>query len=189
MGGEAVFREPLRAGSEVGQVPGAPAPSGREEGTDHAPGPDSEALALGCADAEATALAWSGNAAPLRAPAGDGGREGDKEPACRWGERPRVRVLLFVASQTTLDSGAPGRGRGADLQIVGICLFGAREGGQGTRAREGARPLLPRAPLSRASPLREALPYLSHRPPPRSPTCILKAPCSPGIGPGRVLRA
>lgn len=42
----------------------------------------------------------------------------------------------------------------------------------------------------RASPLREALPYLSHRsPPPPSPTCILKPPCSPGIGPGRVLRA
>ena len=41
----------------------------------------------------------------------------------------------------------------------------------------------------RASPLREALPYLSHRLPPRSRTCILKAPCSPGIGGGRVLRA
>lgn len=42
--------------------------------------------------------------------------------------------------------------------------------------------------LFSASPLREARPYLF--PPSPSPhcTCILKAPCSPGIGPGRVLR-
>lgn len=95
-----------------------------------------------------------------------GGPERDKEQPC---PTPHVRVLLFLLSRTVLNSGAPGREGGSCARPVGICLFRVRKGG---RVRDAGRI---RDAHFRASPLREALPYLSHRsPPPPSPTCILK---------------
>lgn len=116
---------------------------------------------------------------------GAGSGKGTKSRPAAGESDPRVRVLLFVVSQTTLDSGAPGREMGSCPRDPGYSLHlsGKGECGRGTRAGAGLGAQL------RASPLREALPHLSHLPPPRSRTCILKAPCSPGIGRGRVLRA
>lgn len=76
----------------------------------------------------------------------------------------------------------PGKEKGSCTPGRG-CLLGAGEGGRGRSAREGARRAQPRVSF-KGSP---ALPF----PPSPSPhcTCILKAPCSSGIGPGRVLRA
>lgn len=95
-----------------------------------------------------------------------GGPERDKEQPC---PTPHVRVLLFLLSRTVLNSGAPRREGGSCARPVGICLFRVRKGG---RVRDAG---WIRDAHFRASPLREALPYLSHRsPPPPSPTCILK---------------
>lgn len=114
---------------------------------------------------------------------GAGARVGDKEPPCGRESDPCVRrVLLFVGAQTTLDSGALGGRRGPIPRAEGVRLCGAREGGRGTLAGEGVRSAF-QCVSFKGSP---ALPF------PPSPslhcTCILKAPCSPGIGPGRVLR-
>lgn len=95
-----------------------------------------------------------------------GGPERDKEQSC---PTPHVRVLLFLLSRTVPNSRAPEREGGRELRPPGGHLFIKGETG---RVRDAVRI---RDAHFRATPLREALPYLSHRSsPPPSPTCILK---------------
>lgn len=154
-----------------GHVPGVLPASGQGKGPGRCSGTAGEARwpSRG-ADEEVTAPGCNGDAAPLRAPAGDrsghggegaGGRVGDKEPSRRRESDSCVTVLLFVVSQTTLDSGSPGRRRGAVLPVVGVYWGQGRAGGGGAPGKGlGAH--------SRASPLRGARPYLSHRRPHRT---------------------
>ena len=168
-------------------------PRGSEGGTDRAPrhgrrGPGP----LGAQTQEPQP--WAGvETQPLQAPAGDrggdggggvGGSEGDKEPPGLGGERPPSQSPIVRRVSDYAGLWCPREGE-AELPSASRAFVylgrGRPGGGRGLGRGLGAH--------FRASPLRKALPYLSHRSPPRSRTCILKAPCSPGIGRGRVLRA
>lgn len=152
-----------------------------------------EALALRGAEAGATALGWSWKRSPSassrrgrewRWGGGVGGKEGDKEPPCLRGERPLSQSPIVRRISDYAGLWCPREGEAELSSGSRVFVYLGRGRGSG-----GSRPGRGLGVHFRASPLRKALPYLSHRPPPCSRTCILKAPCSPGIGQGRVLRA
>lgn len=149
-------------------------------------GPAGKALASRARTPDLQSWTRRGSVASLRAgagnPGGEGGGgswgqgEGQRAPSPTSRPSPIVRRISDCA-----DLWRPQEEQGGVAQTPGVCLLGARRGGRGTRAGRGFPP-------RKTSPLRGARPYLC-TPAPRSRTCILKAPWSPGIGRGRVLRA
>lgn len=112
------------------------------------------------------------------------GPEADKEQSSAGGERPpgpESYCPPYLRLSWTLVPSAGRRSCPSDRGQAGLFRAGTAGGARGPAGKGWA-------PLLHVRLWREALPYLSHRPPSRSRTCILKAPCSPGIGGGRVLR-
>lgn len=166
VGGEWCFER--RSGR--GHVPGALVPSGQGIGVQCSGTRRARPWPSPCADDRATGRGWSGDAAPPRVPAGDlgggGGRRSrgqgrGQRAALPPGERPLCHSPIVRCISDCAGLCCPGREKGRCPPGRG-CLLGAGRvgGGRGPGMGLGAH--------FRTSPLREALPYLSHRRPPRT---------------------